>query len=335
MSAHQLETVDGRYHCSVCGQRWKYEPGPTCPGVKVYAWGKWPENLLTKKQMSDVGLQTGKKLPAPAGAVHREKSPGGVMWLYDKNQGVPKKQITDEARAKLKAAAEKSRAGWYCPRCGEPHYYYDRSSYHHWKPVCYSPPSICRQCRDKENSMHWAQALLQQEFLVLDTETTGLESGYNEIIQIAVVSSTGETLLDTYVKAQHPERMFEYSRKGRCAHDIHGISPEMLEGAPAWPEVFAKLRGLLKGQIVTIYNASFDIAFLCAHSEAYCLPRLKARVWIDVIGPYAAWVGNWSPYWENYSYPPLNGGHAAADDCRAVIDVIRTMAGVERGVVRG
>lgn len=88
---------DSRYHwfeCAVCGGSWKSKPVSKCPGVKVYAWGQWPENLLTKKQMAEAGFQTGVNLPAPAAAVYRKKSPDGVMWLYDRAQGVAKEQAS-------------------------------------------------------------------------------------------------------------------------------------------------------------------------------------------------------------------------------------------------
>ncbi|MFE7243986.1 hypothetical protein [Streptomyces sp. NPDC057580] len=46
----------------------------------------------------------------------------------------------------------------------------------------------------------------------------------------------------------------------------------------------------------------------------------------DVMIPYSNWVGDWSGYWGNYSWQPLNGGHRALGDCRAVLDRLRTMA---------
>jgi len=77
VSEHQLETLEQSHRCIVCRQTWKNPPTSQCPGVIVYAWGKWPEHLLTKKQMGDAGFQTGKKLPPPAGLVRRAKSPAG------------------------------------------------------------------------------------------------------------------------------------------------------------------------------------------------------------------------------------------------------------------
>lgn len=70
---HQLVAKGNRFACMVCRGEWKREPITSCPGVKRYAWGAWPENLMTKKQLSDAGYQTGKKLPAPVGVVARQE----------------------------------------------------------------------------------------------------------------------------------------------------------------------------------------------------------------------------------------------------------------------
>ena len=76
--------------------------------LPVFRWGKWPEHLLTKLQMDEAGYQTGKKLPPPAAKVSREKSPGGWMLLYDKNAGVPKRQLSEEVRAAAQERAKKT-----------------------------------------------------------------------------------------------------------------------------------------------------------------------------------------------------------------------------------
>ena len=269
MTTHQvvsIENSEGKrgVACIVCLQKWRSEPTSACPGVPVYGWGKWPEHLLTKKQMGEAGYQTGKKLPPPAGAAHRDKSPDGWMWLYDRAQGVPKQPISDEAKAKLKAAAEKSKAGWYCTRCGGPTGWVDSKGYFHAKH--YNPPGMCVECADRDAAITWARDLLAGEFLVLDTETSGLNAGYHEIVQIAVINQAGDVLLDTYVQPQCPERLIERG-DGVSASDINGITPDMLTAAPTWPEVAEQLRQIVAGKPVVIYNAAFDEAMIAGDCE--------------------------------------------------------------------
>ena len=198
--------------------------------LPAYRWGKWPPHLLTKKQMAEAGFQTGKLLPPPAAQVYRSKSPGGVMYLYDRNSGVPKKPITDAQRETLRKAAEKSRASWYCTRCGQPTGYVNSRG--RFYAVHKNPPGLCLICECRKLSIEWARDLLEKRnFVILDTETTGLSAGHDEIVQIAVIDCDGTTLLDTYVKPQHPERLTERTN-GRSASDINGITPDMLTSAP-------------------------------------------------------------------------------------------------------
>lgn len=132
---HQLVAKGNGVMCAVCGWVWKQEPTTACPGVKRYAWGAWPENLKTKKQLAEAGYQTGKKLPAPAGAVVREKSPDGWMWLYEVGQAVRKASPSEAQKQALEKGREKVKAGWICVRCGDPLGAYKENG------------GVCRYCR--------------------------------------------------------------------------------------------------------------------------------------------------------------------------------------------
>lgn len=319
MTQHQLETKNGRLRCTMCGQTWKNPPASECVGVSVYAWGQWPEHLLTKKQMGDAGYQTGKKLPAPAGACYREKSPDGIMWLYDRSQGVPKKVISAEARESLKAAAEKSRQGWYCTRCGQPHGEVYRRD---WRPYKLNPPGLCTQCKDRELSMKWAGDLLSGDFVILDTETTGL-TDEDEIVQIAVIDPTGKALLNTYVQPLRAGRLLE-KHDGLSASDINGITPDMLTNAPIWPDVYAQLATILTGKRVVIYNAAFDERMIQDNCRLHGIVPAPFEAECAML-EYARWYGVWSSYFKDYRWQPLNGGHDALGDCLTCLELIKQM----------
>ena len=292
--------------------------------LPTYRWGEWPEHLLTKKQMAEAGFQTGQRLPPPAAQVYRSKSPGGVMYLYDRNAGVPKKPITPEQRETLRKASEKSRASWYCTRCGQPTGNVDsRGRFYH---VPKTPPGLCLICEARESAIEWARDLLEKRnFVILDTETTGLSAGHDEIVQIAVIDHTGKTLLDTYVKPQHPERLTERTN-GRSASDINGITPEMLTSAPTWPEVAAQLWPLLVDKTLVIYNAQYDTAMICGDCRRHRIPVPDLADADCAMLMYAEFCGEWSTYYNSFKWQPLNGGHTALEDCHATLQVIREMA---------
>src|SRR5215471_2455226 len=107
---------------------------------------------------------------------------------------------------------------------------------------------------DKAAAVHWARDLLAlADFIVLDTETTGLGI-WSEVIQIAVIDPTGAALLDTLVK---PTREIEAG-----ATAIHGITAEVVAAAPTFAEVYPLLCKAIAGRRVVIYNADFDRSML-------------------------------------------------------------------------
>src|SRR5689334_4212660 len=89
-----------------------------------------------------------------------------------------------------------------------------------------------------------AQQLTQAAFAVVDLETTGWSRTYDEIIQIGIVSHTGDVLLDTFIKPFNP---ILNSR-------IHGITDFMVADAPTFPDIHPMLLDALMGKIVLSYN---------------------------------------------------------------------------------
>ncbi|MFF4647480.1 exonuclease domain-containing protein [Streptomyces sp. NPDC001389] len=195
--------------------------------------------------------------------------------------------------------------------------------------------------RAAEERKRWAAAaLVDPNVVVLDTETTGLH-GEARIIELAVLSSSGEVLLDTLLNPGEPVP--------RESSEIHGIKDADLIGAPTFSDVLVQLTGLLDGRRCLIYNAPFDVARLgheltchymdngawepadVAEGRALAWAREQAAAWLDVMVfedvmvPYSDFVGDWSEYHGNNRWQPLNGGHRAAEDCRAVLDCLRSM----------
>jgi DNA polymerase III epsilon subunit-like protein len=89
--------------------------------------------------------------------------------------------------------------------------------------------------------------------IFLDTETTGLHNTA-EIVEISVVDYNGSVLLDTLIKPVH-SIPWEVIR-------VHGITDEMVVGAPLWTEVWPQVEKNLQGRYVGIYNADFDIRMM-------------------------------------------------------------------------
>ncbi|MFI1890393.1 exonuclease domain-containing protein [Streptomyces jumonjinensis] len=188
-----------------------------------------------------------------------------------------------------------------------------------------------------EKRRRWAaDALADPDVVVLDTETTGLHAEAR-IVEIAVLSSSGAVLLDSLVDPGEPVP--------RASSRIHGITDDMIRSAaaPTFSDLLVRLTGVLDRKRVLIYNASFDRARLryeltvhyqraaSAAGEAPETAAASAAAWLDtmtfedVMHPYSAWCGDWSEYHGDYTWQPLNGGHRAAGDCRAVLRRLAVM----------
>jgi DNA polymerase-3 subunit epsilon len=183
--------------------------------------------------------------------------------------------------------------------------------------------------------IQWARELLKQEFLVLDTETTGLEYG-DEPVQIGIADKTGDVLFDSLIR---PAR----ARIGREAQRIHGITPEMVANAPTLADVALELRQLLTKQVVLVYNASYDRMIMEAACEANEIDDLTGYcTWIDVMEPYARFWGDWHPYRASYRWQsltnacaqqgiPFEDSHTALGDARATLALLKALAGLRVG----
>lgn len=109
------------------------------------------------------------------------------------------------------------------------------------------------------------ELIRRDNFLVLDTETTGLERG--EIVQIAVIEANGATLIDTLV--------CPVGKIPADATAIHGIRDIDVMDALPWQAVTKQLERLLSGRDLVIYNAVYDRKMMHQSAEAAGLPKVE------------------------------------------------------------
>ncbi|MCA0453393.1 MAG: 3'-5' exonuclease [Chloroflexi bacterium] len=175
------------------------------------------------------------------------------------------------------------------------------------------------------------QVIRSGNFVVLDTETTGLNR-WDEICQIAVVNSHGHVLMDTYVKPAKPIPA--------DATRIHGITNDMVMSAPNFAGVVTNLVGLLSGMNVIVYNALYDRKMLHQSADAIGLAKTDWRTlsrWWCAMETFAEIYGEWNSYHQSYKWqtlstasryynPPVIDAHSALGDCQMTLAVCRAMA---------
>lgn len=184
---------------------------------------------------------------------------------------------------------------------------------------------------DRQAAAHWARQLLADDFVILDTETTGL-GVFDQVVQVAVIDKTGAVLLDTLVKPTRPIP--------RAASAIHGITDARVADAPTFGQIYDHLLMAIGGKRVAIYNKNFDVEMLHQSEQLYALECDSTwacigqdawqalAVWEDVMIPYSDWVGEWSEWHGSNRWQKLPGGdHTALGDVRACLAVLKQMAG--------
>jgi DNA polymerase-3 subunit epsilon len=176
---------------------------------------------------------------------------------------------------------------------------------------------------DRAVAVEWARKLLaSRDFVVFDSETTGLSSPV-DFVEIAVVGPRGEALVDSLLR---PSCRIEPS-----ARAVHGHSARSLSGAPRFFEVYPELLEALYGKRVVVFNAPYDrrvwdtaVKKLGARGAlAGGLPK-----WECAMHQYARFVGEPSKRGgRGYRPQKLPGGdHTALGDALATLRLIEGMA---------
>ena len=288
-------------------------------GVPICQWEPWPEPFVTKSQLSKAGYKPG---PLRAVVRYSKSSTGdGFLHLFSPDEGIQRKPPTEKqlaAQAKRKAVGEAKRT---CQRCK---YLYPSSRYiSRYSHLCEECDLAVQLETDRAAAAQWANKILEHGCVILDTETTGLH-GDVEIIELAIIDHTGAVLLNSLVKALHPERSIESG-----AINIHGIHPENLENAPTFGELYPLIFEALHGKYLVVYNLDFDLDLVEAECRRWYCPIFALKDSHCAMLWYAKFCGDWSNYWGSYRWQSLpSGDHSALGDARATLEVLKGMAGV-------
>lgn len=178
---------------------------------------------------------------------------------------------------------------------------------------------------------------LKSDYVVIDTETTGLGEDA-EIIEIAIINMRGEVLLDTLVKPTQPIPPE--------VTEINHITNEMVANAPAWRDVFQIVLMIISGHKWLAWNSGFDARMLdqtClytgiyANEQAYYAALVTSRIHtshIDAKAVYDQWYGEFDEKRKAFKRQSLTtaaarhgvsveGAHRALADCKMVLAVLQ------------
>jgi DNA polymerase-3 subunit epsilon len=102
------------------------------------------------------------------------------------------------------------------------------------------------------------QNIDQTDFIIFDTETTGLEfQGGDRIVEIACLRLRQEKVIAEFHSLINPGREIS-----PAAFAVNKITPAMLRSAPGTEEAITGFLEFIKGGQLCAYNAGFDLGFL-------------------------------------------------------------------------
>ena len=101
-------------------------------------------------------------------------------------------------------------------------------------------------------------------FTAIDFETSS--NNRNSVCQVGLVRVINGVLSESYASLIRPPK--NYIR--RDFTDIHGISPQDTEGAPAFAESYERWKHFVEGQILVAHYMQFDFACLSTCLREFC-----------------------------------------------------------------
>lgn len=98
-----------------------------------------------------------------------------------------------------------------------------------------------------------ARDFLQLNPLFLHSKTTGA-GDLAEVVEIAILDSSGKPLVDELVK---PKRHIRTD-----ATEEHGVTDDMVDNAPRWVEILPRIEEVMLGKKVCVYDSAFELMVL-------------------------------------------------------------------------
>lgn len=161
------------------------------------------------------------------------------------------------------------------------------------------------------------------DFIVLDTETTGIAVG-SRLVEVAALHVKNGVVVRQFQSLVNPEMHIPSIVEG-----VHGISDAMVAGAPKATPVLAGFAKFVAGHTLVAHNASFDFRILAGEfgrvklatpgCGLYCSLKLARVVFPEApnhkLGTLASFL--------KLSHPPA---HRALADCFTTMEMLNAMA---------
>ncbi len=99
-------------------------------------------------------------------------------------------------------------------------------------------------------------------FVAIDVETTGLSPVYNELIEISAIKYKESEKIEVFSTLIKPRISIPYR-----ITQITGITNDMVKSSPTIEEVMPKLIQFVENHTIVAHNANFDYSFIQNYSS--------------------------------------------------------------------
>ena len=186
--------------------------------------------------------------------------------------------------------------------------------------------------RDRLMAVKRARVWTSSNFVILDTETTGLDD-MGRIVELSCIDREGTVLVNSLVNPGVPIPP--------AASVIHGITDVDVADSPhfidLWPQVWAALRG---AERILMYNGSYDSRLIrqSLDGDVGALAQVDTLRYGCMMQLYARFYGAFNEYRGSYTWQRLGQAvnqcgltwdgtaHRALADTRATLAILNYMA---------
>jgi DNA polymerase-3 subunit epsilon/ATP-dependent DNA helicase DinG len=123
---------------------------------------------------------------------------------------------------------------------------------------------------------------MDRTFVAIDVETTGLEAGVDEIIEIGAVKFRGDEVLETFSHLVKPRISLPIKLTM-----LTGMSAEAVAGAPRFADVAPELVRFVKSYPLVGHSIGFDIRMLQAQGMRFAQPAYDTFDLATLLIPHA------------------------------------------------
>ncbi|WGS83376.1 MAG: exonuclease domain-containing protein [Candidatus Hodgkinia cicadicola] len=115
---------------------------------------------------------------------------------------------------------------------------------------------------------------------MLDTETTGLNTKYDRIVELAIIElKNGKTTNQVYHSHFNPHP----NKVSKSAFAIHGLSNEYLSSQPKFQEEAQRILRFVKQGKLIAHNAKFDLEIVNHELVLIGLAAIEQPRWYDTL----------------------------------------------------